>query len=231
MSQRLILPFVRSMMLCGYKTAQYLAHWGYPHYGIDVSTIQGGAGDDPAVYASGSGTVLAAGKDAKLGYGLAILYPGAVDHRTGEARDLIARYMHLREIYAREGDRVSLGDRLGLEGKEGTGDYHLHLELDADAREEYARWSPQVSSGLTFWVHGVDSTVNPSNYLHIGPGQSLADPTYNPAWLNPGDFAIPPIPDSPEDTVPREEYEAMKAKYENLSAAVRGLADSIEKEE
>ena len=231
MSQRLILPFVRSMMLCGYKVEEYRKYWGYPHYGIDVSTIQGGAGDDPAVYASGSGTVLAAGKDAKLGYGLAILYPGAVDHRTGEARDLIARYMHLREIYAREGDRVSPGDRLGLEGKEGPGDYHLHLELDADAREEYARWSPQVSSGLTFWVHGVDSTVNPSNYLHIGPGQSLADPTYDPTWLNPGDFSIPPLPEESPQSVPRQEYVALRARHAALQQALRLALEAAEKEE
>lgn len=227
MTQRLILPFVRSMMLCGYKVEKYRAYWGYPHYGIDISTIQGGAGDDPTVYASGTGRVLAAGKDAKLGYGLAVLYPGAVNHRTGKAVDLVARYMHLREIYVKAGDEVAPGDKLALEGKEGTGDYHLHLELDTDTREKYARWSPQVSSGLTFWVKGVDSTVNPSDYLHTGPGQSLADPTYNPAWLNPGDFAIPPIPDSPEDTVPREEYEAMKAKYNDLAAAVRELAERV----
>lgn len=224
MSQRLILPFVRSMMLCGYKVEEYRKYWGYPHYGIDISTIQGGAGDDPTVYASGTGQVLAAGWDAKLGYGLAVLYPGAVNHRTGEVRDLTARYMHLREVYVQAGDQVAPKDKLALEGKEGTGDYHLHLELDADAREQYARWSPQVSSGLTFWVHGVDSTVNPSDYLHTGPGQSLADPTYNPAWLNPGDFAIPPLP---EDTVPREEYEAMKAKYEELAAAVKDLAERV----
>lgn len=225
MSQRLILPFVRSMMLCGYKVAEYREHWGYPHYGIDISTIQGGAGKDPTVYASGTGRVLAAGKDAKLGYGLAVLYPGAVNHRTGKAADLTARYMHLREIYVKAGEEVAPGDKLALEGKKGTGDYHLHLELDADARAEYARWSPQVSSGLTFWVHGVDSTVNPSDYLHIGQGQSLADPTYNPAWLNPEDFTIPALP---EETIPKEEYDALLARYSAFAEAVRRALEEAE---
>ena len=226
MTQRLILPFVRSMMLCGYKVEKYREYWGYPHYGIDISTIQGGAGKDPTVYASGTGRVLAAGKDAKLGYGLAVLYPGAVNHRTGKAVDLVARYMHLRKIYVQAGDEVAPGDKLGLEGKEGTGDYHLHLELDTDTREEYARWSPQVSSGLTFWVKGVDSTVNPSDYLHIGRGQSLADPTYNPAWLNPEDFTIPALPEEAPETVPKEEYDAMKAKYEALVDAIQKVLDN-----
>lgn len=225
MTQRLILPFVRSMMLCGYKVAEYREHWGYPHYGIDISTIQGGAGDDPTVYASGTGRVLAAGKDAKLGYGLAVLYPGAVNHRTDKAADLTARYMHLREIYVKAGDEVAPGDKLGLEGKEGTGDYHLHLELDTDTREEYARWSPQVSSGLTFWVKGVDSTVNPSDYLHIGPGQSLAPPTYNPAWLAPEDFTIPALP---EETIPKEEYDALLARYSAFTEAVRRALEEAE---
>ena len=65
--QKLIMPFKRQMMLCGYKNAEYLKYWGYPHYGVDISTIQGQGDNDPTVYASGYGVVLSAGWDIKLG--------------------------------------------------------------------------------------------------------------------------------------------------------------------
>ena len=39
-----------------------------------------------------------------------------------------------------------------------------------------------------------------------------------------------PVEAMDQYTVPREEYAAMKAKYENLAAAVRELADSITRE-
>ena len=51
------------------------------------------------------------------------------------------------------------------------------------------RWREQADSGKK----GVDSTVNPSHLLYVGPEQSLAEPTYNPAWLNPEDFSIPQL--------------------------------------
>ena len=71
--QRLIMPFKRQMMLCGYKNAEYKKHWGYHHYGVDISTIQGGAGTDPNIYASGNGIVLAAGWDKKLGGAICVM--------------------------------------------------------------------------------------------------------------------------------------------------------------
>lgn len=206
--QKLEMPFKRQMMLCGYKNPQYKAYWGYHHFGIDVSTIQGGAGDDPTVYASGHGTVLAAGRDAKLGFGLCILYPSVYNHRTGQTYDLVARYMHLRSISAKCGDVIQAGIALGIEGKEGTGDYHLHLEFDTDTK--WPVYTPQVA-GSNFWHKGSDSTVNPSDLLYIGPDQVIVDPTYNPAWLNQEDFTIPSLPE--RDSVPRSDYEALMAIY------------------
>jgi murein DD-endopeptidase MepM/ murein hydrolase activator NlpD len=188
--QKLIMPFKRQMMLCGYKNPEYLRHWGYPHYGIDVSTIQGKAGTDATVYASGEGKVVAAGKDAKLGYGIAVLYPSVRNHKTGEVYDLIARYMHLRSISVTVGNTVTVGTPLGVEGKEGTGDYHLHLEFDTDTK--WPTYTPQVA-GSNFWKKGTDSTVNPSVVLHVSPDQVIVEPTYNPIWLNPEDFIIPSL--------------------------------------
>lgn len=190
MTQTLQLPFQAQMMLCGYKNEKYRAHWGYPHYGIDISSMQGGAGTDAQIYASGEGRVLAAGRDNTLGYGVAVLYENCKS-RSGETRSLTARYLHMRTLLVRAGDRVHAGTPLGLEGKEGTKDYHLHLELDTDIRESFAVWSPQVSAGHTFWKKGSDTTVNPSLWLWRAENQTLAEPTYNPAWLNPEDVSIP----------------------------------------
>ena len=192
MAQRLIMPLVRQMMLVGYKNAEYKKHWGYPHYGIDLSSIQGGAGTDPVIYASGDGDVVAVGRDNTLGWGIAVRHLDCIS-RDGEQRDLILRYMHLTSAAVKVGDTVKAGDVLGVEGKEGTADYHLHLEMDTDT--DWPAYSPQVSAGHVFWKKGIDTTVNPSLWLWVGKGQSLAPPTYNPAWLNAEDFNIPELAD------------------------------------
>lgn len=49
--QKLVMPFKQSTMVCGYKTAKYLSAWGYPHYGVDISTYQGTEVDDHFTYA------------------------------------------------------------------------------------------------------------------------------------------------------------------------------------
>lgn len=235
--QKLSMPFRRQMMLCGYKNARYRSHWGYPHYGVDISTIQGGAGDDPTVYAGGSGTVLAAGRDNSLGYGLAVLYPEVYNHKTGRVQSLVARYMHLRSISVKAGQKVTRGEKLGVEGKEGTGDYHLHLEFDSDVTLGYAVWSPQVSSGHTFWKKGLDSTVNPSHVLHIGEGQTVVEPTYNPAWLNPEDLTLPKLLEEGQEDAgeiarlkeqlaeERKAREAAQTELDDIRAAIRRLAE------
>lgn len=217
--QRLLMPFKKQMMLCGYKNAEYLAYWKYPHYGADISTIQGGAGDDHTIYASGEGIVVAVGKDNSLGYGIAVLYKGCLNHKTGKCCDLIARYMHMPSVYVTKGQAVKAGDKLAPEGKEGTGDYHLHLEFDVDT--SYPCYSPQVSSGHAFWFKGTDSSVNPSLVLHIGAGQEIVKPTYNPAWLNAEDFIIPAVPAA--ETVLKADYDALQAKYDALVASIKNL--------
>lgn len=214
--QRLLMPFKSQMMLCGYKNAEYLKYWGYPHYGVDISTIQGQKGKDPTVYASGHGVVLLAGWDERLGGALCVFYPDAYNHETGKSENVVARYMHLASVVVKTGDAVKVGDKLGVEGKEGTGDYHLHLEFDTDIK--YPAYSPQVANS-SFWKKGTDSTWNPSSVLYVGEGQEIVKPTYNPAWLNPEDMAIPPVP-------VELDYKAMyikaKAKLDSIEKIVKG---------
>ena len=214
--QRLIMPFKSQMMLCGYKVRPYLEERGYPHYGVDISTIQGQKGKDPTVYASGHGVVVLAGWDERLGGALCVFYPDVYNHETGKSENVVARYMHLASVAVKTGDAVKVGDKLGVEGKEGTDDYHLHLEFDTDIK--YPAYSPQVANS-SFWKKGTDSTWNPSNVLYVGEGQEVVKPTYNPAWLNPEDMAIPHVP-------VELDYKAMyikaKAKLDSIEQILKG---------
>jgi len=187
--QKLLMPFKKQMLLCGYKNPEYKKHWGYQHYGADISSIQGGAGKDCTVYASGNGVVAAVGKDNSLGWGIAIVYDECFNHKTGEVRSLVARYMHLSECYVAVGQTVSFATALATEGKEGTQDYHLHIEFDTDIKAPL--FSPQVSRGHSFWKKGTDCTVDPSFVLHTDANREIVESIYNPAWLNKDDFEIP----------------------------------------
>lgn len=192
--QKLRIPFRKAMMLCGYKNPEYLKKWTYNHLGIDISTQQGGASEDDTVRASGTGRVVAAGWAGTLGGAICIQYDDVFNHKTGKTMNVVARYMHLKEVKVKAGDRVELDDPIGVEGKEGTKDYHLHLEFDVDTK--YPRHTPQVKPGNPFWLNTkgtVDSTVNPSFLLHQDATHVLVEPTYNPAWLNSEDFKIPVV--------------------------------------
>ena len=216
--QKIVLPFKKQMMLCGYRNPEYRKFWEYEHLGVDISTIQGGAGSDHVIYGSGDGEVVAVGKDNSLGWGVAILYKDVYNHQTGEVRDLIARYMHMSEVYVVKGQKVNIDTPIALEGKEGTEDYHLHIEFDTDIK--FPTYSPQVSAGHTFWRKGTDSTVNPSFLFHVSKERQIVPPTYNPAWLNEEDFSFPV---AEMQTVSLEEYKALKEKHENLLAAIEEL--------
>lgn len=192
--QKLRLPFKQSTMVCGYKTDKYKQAWGYPHYGIDISSYQGNMTDDHTIYASGEGVVVSAGWDNKLGGALCIKYPDAINHQTNKPQTVIARYMHMDKVLVKQGDKVTLDTPIGIEGKQGTKSYHLHMELDTDT--QYPTWTPQVSRGLSYWVHGMDSTVNPSLYLHQDSKHKTLPDNWVDGWLNQEDKNIPFVDES-----------------------------------
>ena len=231
--QYLILPFKRQMMLCGYKNVEYLKSWGYNHFGIDISAYQADKTGNLTVYASGEGTVLAAGKDSALGYGLAILYPDCYNHKTGKTQSLTARYMHLAAISVKKGDKVKPGQPIAVEGKEGTvgvDNYHLHLEFDTDTTPAYATWSPQIKKGrVSFWRNGVDSTVNPSFVLYKGADQILVPPKFNQSWLNAEDKQFPAAPKEETDykTLYEKEKEARQSLQDKHNALIAGIENLI----
>ena len=79
------------------------------------------------------------------------------------------------------------------------------------------------------WKKGVDSTVNPSDLLYVGPGQSLEKPTYNPAWLNPEDFAIPPLQDDDGQLAAlQKELEQERHRREIAEEAQRAAESRLE---
>lgn len=228
--QKLLMPFQSQMMLCGYKNPNYRKHWGYNHYGVDISTIQGGAGSNHNIYASGAGQVVACGFDNSGGNVVVVVYPDAYNHYTKKSCDLVARYMHLANITAKKGQTIRVGDVLGVEGKTQTGDYHLHIEFDTDTK--WPLHSSQVSSADdkkttaqgNILLHGpVDSTVNPSHIFHVGDGQRVVPPTYNPTWLNPEDKSIPSL--SADDS------DALCQRIVELEAELASAEERAEKSE
>lgn len=156
--QRLRYPYQSWRMIVPYRSPAYLEHWGYSHYGVDITCTDA----TPLVRASGKGRVIAAGDDGSLGWGVAILYRACEVRGEPEPVDLVARYMHLESVIVESGDVLHAGDAFAREGSRGTQQRHLHVELDRDTRELYACWTPQMSrQGHDFWVKGIDTTLDP----------------------------------------------------------------------
>ena len=87
------------------------------HKGIDLGT----GSENIPVYAAAAGTVVTAGWSDSAGYWIVI------DHGDG----LVTKYMHHKELYVEEGDKVEKGQQIGLSGSTGdsTGN-HLHFQLE-----------------------------------------------------------------------------------------------------
>lgn len=156
MQQKLILPLNRTLVTASMGNAAYRAKFGFPHYGTDMVSAVG----DTTIYASGTGTLIAAGWDKYAGNVVVIRYPGAVYRPDGTAADVIFRYFHLAEIgKIPAGENAITKDTiLGRYGGSGMGSKsywspHLHVEADTDVR--YPRYSP---------------TFTPSGEILFGPG-------------------------------------------------------------
>lgn len=84
MQQKLILPLNRTLVTASMGNAAYRAKFGFPHYGTDMVSAVG----DTTIYASGTGTLIAAGWDKYAGNVVVIRYPGAVYRPDGTAADV-----------------------------------------------------------------------------------------------------------------------------------------------
>ena len=97
-------------------TRGYLPNRKRPHLGLDLAGPKG-----TKIFAAHDGTVIYTGREFH-GYGRMIMVEGNQGWAT--------LYAHLSKIIAKEGQRVSQGDLIGLMGRTGhaTGT-HLHFEI------------------------------------------------------------------------------------------------------
>ncbi|WP_137789133.1 M23 family metallopeptidase [Bacillus sp. E(2018)] len=162
-AQKLIQPINNAYITAGYLNANYQKKFGFKHYGWDLTS----ANSSRAVWASGSGKVLATGYDNVLGNTVIVKYPAAYIHSTKTTKDLVFRYNHLASIAVSKGQSVTKDTRLGNYGNTGlysTGP-HLHFEIDTDTT--YYQYSPTLGSSSNIIKAGTASTVlSPRNVLY-----------------------------------------------------------------
>ena len=118
-----IAPFINKTFTV--TSAWWVERWGTIHKGLDIAT----GGNDP-VYSMLDGFVLDKGgsPDTSTGYYIIIANGDINSGLYGFA----TRYLHLAEpSRLNEGDRVQVGQQVGIEGETGTGvtGIHLHVEM------------------------------------------------------------------------------------------------------
>lgn len=103
----------------GYRISPFSGHLSL-HEGIDISLSHG-----ESIRSSGIGVVKSVGKNGT--YGLLV----DVEH----SNRVVTRYAHLSKIMVSEGDKIKVGDVIGLAGSTGrsTGP-HLHYEVRVEGR-------------------------------------------------------------------------------------------------
>lgn len=163
-----IAPFINVTF---YVTSEWWEPRSYYHKGLDIST----GGNDP-LYSMFNGRVILKSFDAD-GFGNYIIIK---DDATGVA----SLYGHMKSVSVNQGDNVTIGQQVGIEGTTGhsTGN-HCHLELQ------------DLSSGRD-WIFGGQKSdyMNPAEFMGIpnvegisvfysgtpGPGPG---PTPTPEWI------------------------------------------------
>ena len=161
-AQKLIQPLNNMIVGFGYKNTYYptIFH-NFTHYGADYW-------GDRTVFASGNGIVLNAGRCSTFGNSVVVRYDNVFIHKTGETRDLIARYYHLSSIKCYIGQRVTKDTILGITGSTGkfsTG-IHLHMEFSVDVNDPFG--VPGIyNTNMFHWAK--DKTIDPAYILYTKP--------------------------------------------------------------
>lgn len=232
--QKLIMPMREQFIICGYKNIMYSKQWGYPHYGIDLTAIQGDPSNlmnDHNIYSSGNGTVLFTGFDNSGGNVVGVLYEDVYNHKTSQTTDVVAIYMHLERTIVKEGQIIDKDNIIGVEGKTKTAGHHLHIEFSTNI-VDYKN-SPQVSSrddGLSesqgnILKHGDDCTVNPSYILHVSADRLVLPSPFSKAWINDEDENIPVLEVKETATVLKEEDVSILEVKEDNPVSKENVSD------
>src|SRR5262245_52875297 len=118
----------------------------YYHYGLDVG---GAEGMVEVVFATG-GLIVSAGKEVLPGYTDTPVSPRYDGVYLLDARGWYYRYSHLHTISpkVRPGEKVRMGQLVGLLGKEGGSGGWSHLHFDISARQPSGKWG--IVEGYAF---------------------------------------------------------------------------------
>ncbi|MCL2056770.1 MAG: M23 family metallopeptidase [Oscillospiraceae bacterium] len=154
------------MVTASWKTEPYRQKFGTEHYGMDLIS----RARNRTLWGSGRGTVVSTGKDSVVGNVVAVMYPAALNRKTGQSGDVVFRYFHLESISVRIGQSVTKDTRLGFYGNTGMYSTGAHLHLEADTDTAFPLYSPTVlrSSFLMGRAVGAhDKTMtNPADWLY-----------------------------------------------------------------
>jgi murein DD-endopeptidase MepM/ murein hydrolase activator NlpD len=111
----------------------------YYHYGLDV----GGSEAQVEVVAATDGQVVSAASQTLPGFENTPVAPRYDVIYLVDERGWFYRYSHLYAIDVQAGDRVKLGQKLGLLGKEGGSGGWSHLHFDITSRQPSGLWGIQ----------------------------------------------------------------------------------------
>ena len=140
-----IAPFIRTVFTV--TSAWWVERWGTIHKGLDIAT----GGNDP-VYSMLDGYVIDKGgsTDSSTGYYIII----ANDDQYSGYYGFATRYLHLNApSRLNVGDRVQVGQQVGVEGSTGTGvtGIHLHVEMQ-NVYLNTPRWTWKASDQKSDYI-------------------------------------------------------------------------------
>jgi hypothetical protein len=113
----------------------------YYHYGIDL----GGSEGRVDVVAATDGVVVSLGKEVLPGVEKPPVDPRYDVVYVRDSRDWYYRYSHLKSIdpALRLGEKVKMGQKIGVLGKEGASGGWSHLHFDISSRQPSGKWGIQ----------------------------------------------------------------------------------------
>jgi murein DD-endopeptidase MepM/ murein hydrolase activator NlpD len=116
----------------------------YYHYGLDI----GGVEEMVDVVAATDGLVVSAAKTTLPGYEGTPVAPRYDVIYLLDEQGWYYRYSHLFTIDVKAGDRVKMGQKLGLLGKEGGSGGWSHLHFDITSKQPSGKWG--IQEGYAF---------------------------------------------------------------------------------
>ena len=150
----------------------------YYHSGLDIGGTEGRvevvAATDGLVVASGNDVLPEHREDTPIAERYDVVY-------LLDARGWYYRYSHLKEIddAIRPGRIISLGDRIGLLGKEGGSGGWTHLHFEAKSRQPSGKWGTQAGYAFLWQAYiaehspSVVAVARPHHFLATGETASL----------------------------------------------------------